>query len=432
MPTALEELTVSYRDEIAKNKEMAESYARVAVDEQRELTDHERETMDKLFERNQRLTESMERTTRDYGLNQEVADRIKLVGAAGDNDIHYRSAGELLWDLLHSNSDADARERSARLQRAVDKTRAPLRLTRAAQHMGLDKDNTVPVAGGFGGLIVIPNVGAVLDFSPQGAPLFTALSPVPAATATFQRPRIVDPNFDTGVGGGLQEKAEGPSKAWEIVAEPLSLDVVRGYINVSELLLEMIAGSLDLVVGHMNNRLEWALERAAVAQLTSTTASIPLAADADSATVLKAIADGVVAVFQATGRWSTWIAFGPEGAGRLMALTDAAGRPMFPFLGPANALGTGSLNMPPTTIAGLNPIPTPGITDASLYIGNSLSIEAYVRRFPVMQALEPALWGRQIGVAAAAAFYKPITTEEGPGGTPPAERAGVAKIAWAA
>jgi hypothetical protein len=431
MPTVLEELTQGYRDQIAENKQRVENYARAALEEQRELNEHELEQMDKLGEINERLTRSIERTTREYDVNQGVADRLAVLGQARTSDVQYRSAGELLWDMIHANHDEEARNRCQRFQRAIDSGRQPVRLQRAAEHLGLDKANTVATAGGFNGLVVIPNVGAVLDPSPVGAPLFNALGPVPATAATFQRPRIVDPNFGTGVAGGLQEKAEGPSKAWDIVAEPLSLDVIRGYINVSELLLEMVAGSLDMVISHMNRRLEWKLETAAATELATGALVIPLAADADAAAVQKAIADAAVAVFQATKQWPTWIAFGPVGAGRLMALCDAAGRPLFPWLSPGNALGQGGFDRPPLSVAGLTPIPTAAIIDADLYVGNGASMEAYLRRFPVMQALEPALWGRQIGVAAAATFYKPITTEAGPGDVPPAKREGVAKIDWA-
>jgi HK97 family phage major capsid protein len=422
------DIATDLEDQIARNKRSAEQIWATAREEHRDLVDTEEATLDRLAETNNGLNARLERATRDMDVSASVRERLQLVRSA--TPVTYRSAGELLRDMLHAPDDVDARSRVERMQRSVDATREPLRLTRAAEHLGLDKANTVAVAGGFNGLVVVPSVGAVLDPSPVGAPLFSTLGPVPATTATFQRPRIVDPNFDTGVAGNLQEKEEGPSKAWDIVAEPLTLDVVRGYINVSELLLEMVAGSLDMVISHMNRRLEWALERAAFAAVGSGAEVIPLAADADAAAAQAAIAAAKASVFRATKAWPTWIAFGADGAERLMALTDAAGRPLFPNIGAANALGT-SDGGPPATVAGLRSVPTHAITDADLYIGNSASVEAYLRRFPIMQALEPALWGRQIGVAAAATFYNPITTEAGAGNVPPAERAGVAKIDWA-
>lgn len=427
--TVMEVFAGELEAKLDKVKVRAEAIVETAREEDRELTDDDQRRLDTLHAEAERLKGDHERATRDFGITDTARERITT---ARQQPVHYRSAGELLWDLLHARDDVDARDRVVRLQRAVDQSRQPVRLYRAAEHLGLDKANTVPTAGGFNGLVVAPNVGAVLDPSPVGAPLFGTLGPVPAAGATFQRPRIVDPNFDTGVAGGLQEKAEGPSKAWDILAEPLTLDVIRGYINVSELLLEMLAGSLDMVVGHMNRRLEWSLERAALVAVTDGAGTaIPLAADADAQAVMAAIAAAKAHVFRTTMQWPTWIAFGATGAERLMALTDAAGRPLFPNIGAANAPGVADGAGPPATVAGLSSVPTFAIDDADLYVGNGASLEAYLRRFPIMQALEPSLFGRQVGVAAAVTFYNPITTESPDGGTTPAEREGVAHIDWA-
>ena len=203
------------------------------------------------------------------------------------------------------------------------------------------------------------------------------------------------------------------------------MDVVRGYINVSELLLEMIAGSLDMVTTHMNKRLASMLEAKAITAVSATTASVPLAADADAAAVQAALATASGMVATATGQWATWVAMGIEGAVRLASLTNLAGDAIFPGIGP------GDVNGPPSAVYGLRPILSTGITGADLFVGNGDSFEAYERRFPLMQALEPALWGRQIGVAGGYAFYSPITTESPDGGTTPAEREGVVKVDWA-
>src|SRR6185312_12822683 len=120
----------------------------------------------------------------------------------------------------------------------------------------------------------------------------------------------------------------------------------------------------------------------------------------------------------------TWIAYGPAGWQTLGSLTDLAERPLFPFLGASNALGTSSLgdfNLGPL---GLQQIVTPAITDGSIWLGNSLALEAYSYPFPILEAIEPSLLGRQVAVAEAYAFYRPTTSEAGPGGTPPAEANG--------
>ena len=432
MSNVMAEIATDLEDQIARNVRSVETIFATAREEERDLVDTEEATVDRLHETNKALNVRLERATRDIGIDAGVRERLDMVRSA--TPVQYQSAGELLHDMLHAaTGDGEARNRVQRLQRSVDQNRQPIRLTRAAEHLGLDKANTAAVAGGFNGLVVAPNVGAVLDPSPSGAPLFSALGPIPAVGSTFQRPRIVDPNFTTGVGVVPTEKTEGPSKAWDIVTEPLTLDVVRGYINVSELLLEMVAGSLDMVVSHMNRRLEWALERAAVTNLMAGATIISLAAAATADAVQKAIAQAATAVFAATMQWPTWIAMGPIAAGRLLGLTDTTGRAIFPWVGPTNALGTGNFSQgAPSSVGGLTPVLSPGIADASMFVGGPESLEAYLRRFPLMQALEPALFGRQIGVAAAVQFYHPITAEAGPGNVPPAKREGVARINWAA
>ena len=45
-----------------------------------------------------------------------------------------------------------------------------------------------------------------------------------------------------------------------------------------------------------------------------------------------------------------------------------------------------------------------------MYVGNNYGLEVYERPMPMMQVLEPSVYGRQIGVATFLAFYHPPTT----------------------
>ena len=88
---------------------------------------------------------------------------------------------------------------------------------------------------------------------------------------------------------------------------------------------------------------------------------------------------------------------------------------MFPFLGAANAMGTASADtFGMVGPAGLTPVVTYAITDADFWVGNSAALEAYEYRFPLLEAVEPSVLGRQIAVGASLAFYNPITNETGP------------------
>ena len=391
---------------------LIDQIAGVADEGGRDLYDTESQTIGEAQERVRSLNAQVDRLTQDLELADGAKNRIRsLDPSIISAEFSYRSAGDFLWDMIHQHDDRDA----------------PLRLQkfnkRAAEHMGYDKTNTVPVAGGFNGLVVVPSVGPVLDPSPVGRPLFTAMGAMPAPALNFNRPRLVDPNVDTGVGEVDLEKSEMPSKAWDILSEPVSLKRVGGYINVSEVLIEMIAGSLDMVVRQMNHRVEVASEKAVVAALALTTATVAVATD----DVVAAIGAASAMVVTNTGRPPSWIAMGPDGWGALIGLSDAAGRPLFAGINPVNAAGAASASTYFGTILGLNAVVTPAITDKTLYVGNSFGLEIYERPLPLMQAFEPSLYGRQVAVATYIGSYAPITTESP---TTPL-REGVVKITWA-
>jgi HK97 family phage major capsid protein len=389
---------------------LIEQIASVADDEGRDLLESENVTIANAQERVRSLNAQIDRLTQDLELADGAKNRIRALDPSiVAKDFTYRSAGECLWDMIHRGSDNDASLRFGKYMK------------RAAEHMGLDKANTVPVAGGFNGLVTIPSVGPVLDPSPKGRPLFTALGARPAPALTFTRPRLVDPNVDTGVGPWVQEKSEGPSKAWDILNETVTCGRVGGYINVSEILVELLAGSLDMIVTQMNRRIERYSENAVVAELAKTGASVAVTGD----DLVAAIGEATTIVMENTGMAPTWLAMGPAGYGAAIGLTDAAGRPLIPPVGPVNAIGTTS------SIMGLPTAVTSAITDKTFYIGNSFGLEVYERPLPLMQAFEPSVYGRQVAVATYLGFYSPITAEAGPGNVPPAERDGVVKGTWA-
>ena len=319
---------------------------------------------------------------------------------------------------LHDHNDQEAKRRWDGVMK------------RAAQHMGTgDGSGTTPVAGGVGGLYVVPVVGPVIDLYPQGQPFLSAIGRSPAPNAmTFVRPRIVDPDFKDGAAPQSLEKAELTSKKFDIKVDNLSLSTVGGYLNVSQQLMSLHATAWDIIVAQLQKRTAWAGEAAAITELAKTGAHVPLAAGADSAAVLAALFEAASLVYQNTFALPTWIAYGPLGWAMLGSLVDGAGRPLFPFLGAANAMGTaglGDFNLGPL---GLQQIVTPGITTTDIFVGNSNAFEAYVYSFPVLEAIEPALLGRQVAVAEAMCFYRPTTKEAGPSDTPPAEANGAVRV----
>lgn len=390
--------------------------AGVADEAGRDLLDNETQTITDAQERIRSLNSQVDRLTQDLELADGAKNRIRsLDPSIISGEFHYRTAGDLLWDIIHQHDDATAPLRLSKMNK------------RAAEHMGLDKANTVAVAGGFNGLAVVPNLGPILDPSPQGRPLFTALGARPAPALNFNRPRLVDPNMSTGIGVVALEKSEMPSKAWDILSEPIVMKRVGGYINVSEVLVEMLAGSLDMVITHMNHRVEQYSEIAVVTELAKSTATVAVTDD----DVTAAIGTAAATVVETTGRPPAWLAMGAAAWGALIGLTDAAGRPLFPGLGPVNALGTGNAGSFFGSILGLQAVVTHGITDKTMYMGNSFGLELYERPLPLMQAFEPSLYGRQVAVATFIGSYAPITTEATTAPVAAAKREGVVKITWA-
>lgn len=418
MPTATDPIVERLVNERGETAAKIAGIKTVALDKSRDLTDDELQSITTYNQRMKTIDGQLLVVTENVEMADAIADRVALASPGSTSAAHtYRSAGELLWDVIH-NREKDAGARLNYVQR------------RAAQHMGTKAENTVATAGGFGGLVVSPVTGPIIDLRPKGRPWLTAIGVRDAPSSfTFMRPRLVDPDFLTGVAPQGLEKAELVSKAFNVLADPLTLRTVGGYLNLSRQAEEFIPSALDIVVNQLLARLANATETALYTEVSQTTAEIPLADDADAAAVRAAIFDAAALVFTNTGSLPDWIAMGPLGWARLGSLVDLANRPLFPFTAPANPMGQSSPGTFDIAGLGLSGIVTPAIPDGSFFVGNELGIEAYEYRYPTLEAIEPSLLGRQVAVASSIVFYRPTTKEAVTGGTPaPAEGNGVVRI----
>src|SRR4051812_48563389 len=424
VPHALVEGYVHERDQLVNTVNVLKN---TALDREGDPSDQDLEVMEKAHKRIDRLDELIRVLGEDKAMDVETREKLMHPTPAPDpGGVRYRSGGELVWDCLHAQFGSAHDHEDQEARRRWDSV-----MKRAAQHMGTSAAETTPVAGGFGALYVAPVVGPVINLDPSGQPFLSAIGRTPAPNSmTFSRPRIVDPDFRSG-GAAVQtlEKAELVSKKFDIKVDTIGLTTVGGYLNVSQQLMSLHPTAWDIIVGQLQRRTAYQGEAAALAELGQTTAHIPLAAGADAATTLTALFDAAALVYENTNELPTWIAYGPLGWAQLGSLTDAAGRPMFPFLGASNAMGSASLgdfNLGPL---GLQQIVTHGIATTDIFVGNSLALEAYTYSFPMLEAIEPALLGRQVAVAEAMAFYRPTTKEEVTGGSPaPAEQNGAVRI----
>ena len=384
--------------DITKKRSLIEGLADRAADEGRDLSEDEMTTIAASTEEIAGLKRQLDLLVTDTEISEETQGRLRSLGTAVvGGDFRYRSGGDLLWDCLHQG-DNEARARYSRVMR------------RAAEHMGTSAENTTPVAGDLGGLVVRPVVGPVSDPNPRGMPFASAigLRDIPSSDGFgFSRPHIVDPNFQTGVGVQALEKAELASKAFTVEVTNVPLVTMGGYLNVSQQLQSFQPSSLQIILDQLRRRLENAIDVSLVNEMMASTGFIPLPATATAAEVIQAIYDAAAAYYTITLQLPSWLAMGPLGWARLGGLTDLAGRPLFPTLGAVNAPGTSSATSFSTTVAGLTPIVTAAITDEAMYVGGEDGLEGYLYRYPVLEAVEPSVLGRQVAVAASTAGYRP-------------------------
>jgi HK97 family phage major capsid protein len=379
---------------------LIENLSQAAADEGRDLTEQDMQSIEAANTEVVAFNRQLGVLTADLEMADDTATRLarlSTTGAVVSGDYHYRSDGQLLWDVLHQ-TDQQAKQRYGRVHR------------RAAEHMGTLAANTTPVAGDLGGLVVKPNVGPVINPYARSMPLSSAIGmrDVPASDGFgFSRPQIVDANLATGVGPQALEKGELASKAFSVTTTPVALTTTGGYLNISQQLLAFMPASLQIILDQLRTRLEHAIEGLVFTGMSTGATKITLAADADAATILAAIYQAAAAYYGKTNSLPSWLAMGPLGWARLGSLVDLAGRPMFPTLGASNAPGTSSATTFAGSVAGLQPVVTPTITDATFYVGGPDAIEGYLYRFPVLEAVEPSVLGRQVAVAAASATYKP-------------------------
>jgi hypothetical protein len=381
-----------------------------AFEANRDLSDQDEEVINRARERITFLDRQMELLSFDQSIPDRARAALESNASTSLPAVHsYRSAGHALWDLLHQERDRDARERVQR------------EMHRAAQHMGTSAAQTVATAGGLGALVVRPVVGPVIDPVPGGRPFLTLLGVQQLDDPMgFSRPRIVDPNGDEapdvqGVGTANvgKQKAELVSRAFDIKLEPVDTETIGEYLNVSQKLMHLPIGALNIILGRFAKRRARKTERYALAEVRQTTNTVALAADADQEAVYNAVWDAAVQVWLRTGELPEWIATGPTGWSRLGRMLDLAGRPLFPTISAGasvNAMGRMSADtFQSVGPAGLPMAVTYGITDGAFIVGNSASLEVYEYPYPMLQAVEPAVLGQQIAVASEIGTYRPAT-----------------------
>jgi hypothetical protein len=413
-PDAMIERLNAERDQcLSRVKAVSDS----AAESDRDLSDQDMEVITRANERVTKIDAQLELLSFDSAVSdraRDVMQRNNVPMPRGQGGTLFRSAGHALHTGLMAAHGTGRDGRDARELWEQE-------LNRAAQHMGVDAANTVAVAGGVGALMVKPIVGPVIDPTPSGRPFLTLLGvETMDSPFGFQRPRISDPNGDqapdvqgAGTANVGKEKAELVSRAFDIKLESVDTQTVGEYLNVSEKLRQLPIGAWNIILNQFTKRRSRKSERYALAEITESTSTIDLALAASVPETYDAVWDAALQVFTKTAELPQWIAVGPKAWARLGRMLDAADRPLFPTLGAGaavNAMG----RIDATTFQSAGPAGLPlvvsyAITDDSFVVGNAASLEVYEFVYPMLEAVEPSVMGRQVAVASELATYRPAT-----------------------
>jgi len=384
------------KDERDSKLKFVEDLANNAAAESRDLSTNELELITRSNDRVDEIDGQLKVLARESKLDEESQTRLaQLAGATigGGNEVaQYRTAGAYLSDYLttiigEGEKQTHARERLTRYHRA-------------AAHV---------TTGNFTGVFPQAIVGPLISLINTSRPLVSALGTIDVPSGpSFRRPKLNDPNLATGVGSQANQKDELVSQAFTLSSDNVDLTTLGGYVNVARQVIDWGVASMDVIVNQLAGRYSYATERAAVTEMQKSTSKATLAAGAAADVVLKAIYDAAGQVFNQTGQLPTTLAAGPLGWARLGGLSSTQGVPTFPFLNPVNSSGQG---MSATSFTGnpvgLNLVVTPGITDDTFWVLNSLGLEIYEQVVGQLSVVEPSVLGIQVAYAGYVGMYRP-------------------------
>ena len=227
-----------------------------------------------------------------------------------------------------------------------------------------------------------------------------AKPPLPAVGMEVQRPHI---SQHVMVNQQATEKTQVASQQFKLDLLKADLKTWAGAVDVSWQLVERSSpAAIDLIFSDFV---------AVYARYTDLSAVISLAAsitqttawDGTAAGLLTTLAHAVVtAVTNSVDQQfpdTLWL--GLKAYQALVGLTSDDGRPMFPFLGPQNALGSANLVGNVGSIGGLNTVVDPYADPNTFIVGDSTAVEFYENEgAPVrLSVVDVGVLGYNIGVA---------------------------------
>lgn len=372
-----------------------EGLTQAAAAENRDLSTNELELITRSKDRIKAIDSQIDVLATESDLSDQAQARLaSLAGATvGDSSaFEYKTLGHYMRDYLRSiiGKGPEKAEAEENLRR----------YTRAASHI---------TTGNFTGTFPDPLVGPLIDLINASRPLMAAVGvqPVPAGP-TFRRPRLNDPNVDTGVAVQANQKDELVSQAFTLSSDTVNLTTLGGYVNVARQVTDWGIASMDLIIRQLAKRYARATERAALTEMSLSTSKVTLADAATGEVVTQAIFDAAALCYTETGELPTTLITGPLGWARLGGVATSGGQMAFPYLNPANAAGSsGGADTFALNPVGLAFVVTPAITDKRMWVLNGTALEAYEQVIGSLSVVEPSVLGVQVAYAGYAGFFRP-------------------------
>lgn len=228
-----------------------------------------------------------------------------------------------------------------------------------------------------------------------------AKPPLPAVGMEIQRPHIAQHVL---VDKQVTEKTQVASQEFKVDLLKCDLQTWAGAVDVSWQLVERSSpAAIDLIFSDFV---------AVYARYTNISAAIAMAAaitnpamtwDGTPENLLTVLAAASVYAAQHSvdNLFPDTIWLGLNTYGTLVGLTSSDGRPMFPFIGPQNALGGADLRGNVSTIGGMATVVDPFIDPDTFIVGDATAVEFYeTAGAPVrLSVVDVGVLGYNIGVA---------------------------------
>jgi HK97 family phage major capsid protein len=293
--------------------------------------------------------------------------------------MEYDDAGRYLVDYLTRADDSEARQRIDRYYK------------RAVAHQ-----TTVQNPG----LLPTPILEPVFIQATARRPAIEATTrrPLPAGGKTFQRPKI---SQHTIAGPQTTEKTEVPSQTLNIDPVTVTKATFAGAVNLSWQDRDWTDPAImNILVSDLAAAYAQATDAAFCTYFdTAVTATADIADAASGADWLSAIYGAAGTVYGVTNALPDTMWVSPDVWGTLGSMVDGDGRPMFPTIGPTNALGSIQPTSMGGSVAGYRLVVDKNFPTATAIIGDSTYVETYETVGGQVSVTEPSILGTQL------AFY---------------------------